>query len=242
MAAGKTAAQTAITEGHMNYEILGKPDFPSVKIMLNEGESVVAESGAMVAHTSGVAIKTEARGGILGAAKRSLLGGESFFVNTFTAEGGPGEIYFSPAVTGDMDVLRLDNQELIMSSGAFVCSSPGVTVDSKWGGFKAMFSGEGLFFLKASGSGELFFSSFGAIHRIDLDGEYIVDTGHIVAFDPAVSYTIERVGGLKSLFLSGEGLVCRFRGHGKLYIQTRNQNSFSAWADQFRRVERSTGD
>ncbi len=223
----------------MKHEILGKPDFPCAKIVLDAGESLIAESGAMVAHSSNVAIKTEAKGGLLQAAKRSLLGGESFFVNTFTAENGPGEIYMTSATTGDLEALTLNNQELILSRGAFVCSSPGVAIDSKWGGFKAMFSGEGLFFLKASGTGEIFFSSFGAIHRVDLSGEYIVDTGHIVAFEPSVTYKIERVGGLKSLFLSGEGLVCRFSGTGKLYIQTRNQNSFTAWANQFRRIETS---
>ena len=225
----------------MNYEILGKPDFPCVKISLAGGESIVAESGAMVAHSANVTIKTAARGGILQAAKRSLLGGESFFVNTFTAENGPGEIYFTSATTGDLEMVTLNGGEMIMSQGAFVCSSPGITVDSKWGGFKALFSGEGLFFLKASGSGELFFSSFGAIHSVDVAGEYIVDTGHIVAFQPSLSFSIEKVGGLKSLFLSGEGLVCRFSGQGKLYIQTRNQNSFTAWANQFRRTESSSG-
>jgi len=223
----------------MNYELPGKPDFPIVKINLAAGESVIAESGAMVAHSAGVAIKTEARGGILQAAKRSLLGGESFFVNTFTAEGGAGEIYFTPATTGDLECVTLNSQEIIMSTGAFVCSSPGVTIDSKWGGFKAMFSGEGLFFLKASGTGELFFSSFGAIHKVQVQGEYIVDTGHIVAFEPSLSFKLEKVGGLKSLFLSGEGLVCRFSGSGTLYVQTRNQNSFAAWANQFRRVQTS---
>lgn len=223
----------------MKYEILGKPDFPCVKINLDAGESMIAESGAMVAHSLNVAIKTEAKGGILQAAKRSILGGESFFVNTFTAESGPGEIYFTPATTGDLEPIRLENRDLIMSRGAFVCSTPGITIDSKWGGFKAMFSGEGLFFLKASGSGDLFFSSFGAIHQVDIAGEYIVDTGHIVAFDPTLTFKIERVGGLKSLFLSGEGLVCRFSGQGRLYIQTRNQNSFTAWADQFRRIQTS---
>ncbi len=102
-----------------------------------------------------------------------------------------------------------------------------------------MFSGEGLFFLKASGTGELFFSSFGAIHKVQVQGEYIVDTGHIVAFEPSLSFKLEKVGGLKSLFLSGEGLVCRFSGSGTLYVQTRNQNSFAAWANQFRRVQTS---
>jgi len=224
----------------MNYEILGKPDFPCVKVQLAAGESIVAESGAMVAMSPTVEIKTEARGGILSSMKRSLLGGESFFVNTFTATGGAGEIYFTSATTGDLEAVDINGQDLIMSKNAFVCSSPGVQIDSKWGGFKGFFSGEGLFFLKASGSGTLFFSSFGAIHKIDMQGEYIVDTGHIVAFDPTLTYNVEKVGGLKSLFLSGEGLVCRFSGLGRLWIQTRNQNSFAAWADQFRRVQQSS--
>ncbi len=224
----------------MKYEIFGKPDFPCVKVNLNAGESIVAESGAMVAMTSNIEIKTEARGGVLASLKRSVLGGESFFVNTFTAQNSPGEIYFTSATTGDLEVIELSGNELVMSKSAFVCASPGVVIDSKWGGFKAFFGGEGLFFLKASGNGTLFFSSFGAIHNIQLQGDYIVDTGHIVAFDPTLSFSIEKVGGLKSLFLSGEGLVCRFSGSGRLWIQTRNQNSFAAWADQFRRIETSS--
>ena len=225
----------------MNYEIIGKPDFPSVKIQLGAGESIVAESGAMVAMSPGVEIKTEARGGVLSSLKRSVLGGESFFINTFTAGGSPGEIYFTSATMGDLEVEELTGQELIMSKNAFVCSTADVQLDSKWGGFKAFFGGEGLFFLKASGTGTLFFSSFGAIHQVRVQGEYIVDTGHIVAFDPSLTFKIEKVGGLKSLFLSGEGLVCRFSGTGRLWIQTRNQNSFAAWANQFRRIQQSTG-
>ncbi len=225
----------------MNYEIIGKPDFPSVKIQLAAGESVVAESGAMVAMSPNVAIKTEARGGVMSSLKRSVLGGESFFINTFTAGGSPGEIYFTSATTGDLEAEELKGQDLIMSKNAFVCSTPDVQIDSKWGGFKSFFGGEGLFFLKASGTGTLFFSSFGAIHQVRVQGEYIVDTGHIVAFDPTLTFKIEKVGGLKSLFLSGEGLVCRFSGSGRLWIQTRNQNSFAAWANQFRRVQQSTG-
>lgn len=224
----------------MKYEILGKPDFPCVKINLNADESIVAESGAMVAMSSNIEIKTEARGGVFQSLKRSVLGGESFFVNTFTAKGSPGEIYLTSSTTGDIEAIELSDNELVMSKSAFVCSSQGVSIDSKWGGFKAFFGGEGLFFLKASGSGTLFFSSFGAIHQMQLQGDYIVDTGHIVAFDPSLSFSIEKVGGLKSLFLSGEGLVCHFRGTGRLWLQTRNQNSFVAWADQFRRVQTSS--
>lgn len=99
-----------------------------------------------------------------------------------------------------------------------------------------------MFFLKVSGTGDLFFSSFGAIRTIDVNGQYVVDTGHIVGFEGTLDYTIQKVGGLKSLFLSGEGLVAVFSGSGKLYIQSRNQNSFVSWANQWRRVEKSSSD
>jgi uncharacterized protein (TIGR00266 family) len=221
----------------MNFELIHKPDFPTVKLQLSPGESIRAESGAMVAMSSGINMDTKAEGGIFASAKRALLSGESFFQNTFTASNAPGEIYLSPGTQGDLEHRAMKGEELILSRGAYIAGHPNLVIDSKWGGFKTMFSGEGLFFLKVSGTGDLFFSSFGAIHTIDLDGEYIVDTGHIVGFESSISYSIEKVGGLKSLFLSGEGLVCRFSGRGKLYIQSRNQNSFAYWAHSWRRVE-----
>ncbi|MFW5771065.1 MAG: TIGR00266 family protein [Spirochaetota bacterium] len=224
----------------MNYDITGRPDFSCLKIELQDGETVMAESGAMVAMSPGIQLQTSARGGIFRSLKRSVLGGESFFINTFTASGGNGQVYFSPPTSGDMCSLEIENRGYILSTGAYVCSTPGIELDSKWGGAKAFFGGEGLFFLKVTGKGMLFFSSFGAIHEIDVQGEYIVDTGHIVAFEESLNYNIEKVGGLKSLFLSGEGLVCRFQGTGKIYLQTRNHNSFAAWANQFRRVKKSS--
>ncbi len=226
----------------MNYDITSRPDFSCIKIELQDGERIMAEAGAMIAMSPAIHIQTSARGGAFGSLKRSFLGGESFFMNTFTAEGASGEIYFSPPTSGDAWSLDIDNHAYILSTGAYICSTPGIELDSKWGGARAFFSGEGLFFLKAAGNGTLFFSSFGAIHEIDVTGEYIVDTGHIVAFEESLQYNIEKVGGLKSLFLSGEGLVCRFTGNGRLYVQTRNQNSFAAWANQFRRVKRSSKD
>ncbi|TGK59983.1 TIGR00266 family protein [Leptospira wolffii] len=224
----------------MKYEILAKPDFPIVKLALDSGESIRAESGAMVAMSPQVKMETKAQGGIFESAKRALLSGESFFQNTFVAEGGTGELFLTSATQGDIEYRKLNNEELILSRGAYVAGSPALQIDSKWGGFKGFFSGEGLFFLKVGGTGDLFFSSFGAIHTVDVDGTYIVDTGHIVGFEAGLDFTITKVGGLKSLFLSGEGLVARFSGKGRLYIQTRNQSAFAAWADAWRRVQRSS--
>ncbi|TGK17497.1 TIGR00266 family protein [Leptospira fluminis] len=224
----------------MKYEILAKPDFPVLKVSLENGESIRAESGAMVAMAPNVKMETKAEGGIFASAKRALLSGESFFQNTFSAEGNGGDLYLTSETQGDLEHRSLNNEELILSRGAYVAGSTGLVIDSKWGGFKGFFSGEGLFFLKVGGTGDLFFSSFGAIHTVDVDGTYIVDTGHIVGFETTLDYHIDRIGGLKSLFLSGEGLVAKFSGKGKLYVQSRNQNSFAAWADGWRRVEKSS--
>ncbi len=223
----------------MKHEIFGKPDFPAVRVLLEAGEKVRAEAGAMVSMTSNMKVETKMQGGFLSAAKRSLLGGESLFTNTFWPEGSTGEIVFAPVMPGDLGHRGMKGESFFMSSGAYVAGSEGVEIDSKWGRAQSFFGGEGLFILKASGTGDLFFSSFGAIHEVDVEGEYICDTGHIIAFEESLTYSITKVGGIKSLFLSGEGIVCHFKGTGKLYIQTRGPTGFAAWANQFRRVERS---
>ncbi|MDH4199860.1 MAG: TIGR00266 family protein [Spirochaetia bacterium] len=221
----------------MKHEIIGKPDFPVVKIYLEHNESILAESGAMVSMTSGITIETRARGGVFSSLKRMVMSGESFFQNKFTATNGSGEIIFAPDTMGDVHFKKMSSEDIILSRGAYIAGSPDLVIDSKWGGFKSMFGGEGILFLKVSGTGALFFSSFGAIDEIDVRGECIIDNGHIVGFEPTLDFTIEKLGGIKSLFLSGEGFVCRFRGSGKLYMQTRNHSSFAAWADGWRKVE-----
>ncbi|MCL0068631.1 TIGR00266 family protein [Thermodesulfovibrionales bacterium] len=214
----------------MEHEIFYRPSFSLLKIKLRADESIQAEAGAMVSMSSAVQIKTQAKGGFLGALKRSALGGESFFLNTFSAPRG-GEILLAPSLPGDISHLGLKGKTVFVQSGSYIASSPAVTIDTKWGGAKTFFSGEGLFLLKLSGEGELFISSFGAIHEIDLKANepYIVDTGHMVAFDESVSYAVKKVGGLKSTLFSGEGLVCELTGPGRILIQTRSEDAFLSW-------------
>ena len=177
----------------------------------------------------------------MAAAKRKLLGGESIFQNTFTAS-APGEtLYFAPAPEGDVEVLELDGSySLMMSSGAFLGSSQGVNLDTQWGGAKGFFSGTGMFLLKADGQGPVFFSCYGGLHPVDVGpGGYICDTSHVVAFTSGLSYNVQRVGGMKSLFFSGEGLVCNFQGQGRLWISTRNPASLASFVHAYRPVQRS---
>ena len=214
----------------MEHDVLYRPSYSLLKIKLRQGEAVSAEAGAMVSMSSSIEIKTAAKGGIFGALKRSVLGGESFFVNTFMAADS-GEVTFAPTLPGDIHALELTGQSFYAQSGAYIASAPDIQVDTKWGGAKTFFSREGLFLLKMTGTGSVFLSSYGAIHEIDLEAgqKYIVDTGHMVAFAEGVGYSVKRVGGLKSTLFSGEGLVCELTGPGKIFIQTRSADAFLAW-------------
>ena len=214
----------------MRHEIKYGPSYALGVISLEAGEKILAETGAMVSMSDSIKIDTGVKGGLLSGLKRSVLGGESFFLNTFSAE-LPGEVTIAPALPGDIVALDLTGQNLLVQSGSFLAATPDINVDTKWGGGKTFFSREGLFLLKCSGSGTIFVSSYGAIHLVELsEGQrYVVDTGHMVAFDESVLYDVGRAGSWKSTLLGAEGLVCKLTGPGRFYLQTRNPESFLEW-------------
>jgi uncharacterized protein (TIGR00266 family) len=214
----------------MQSEIKYAPSYSLAIVTLTAGESIQAEAGSMVSMSPGIEMETKAKGGLLGGLKRSVLGGESFFLNTFNAPNG-GQITMAPSLPGDIQHMQLTGQTMFIQSGSYMASAPNIEIDTKWGGAKTFFSSEGLFLLKATGTGDLFVSSYGAIHEIDLGpGEhYTMDTGHMVAFTDGVGYEVKKVGGWKSTLLSGEGLVVDLTGPGKVYMQTRSPQGFLAW-------------
>ncbi|HDZ36390.1 MAG TPA: TIGR00266 family protein [Thermococcus sp.] len=216
----------------MIYEIIQRPSFSLVEVELEDGEAIKAEPGAMVHMSPNIEVETKT-GGVFKALKRSMLGGESIFVNTFRARGGKGSIGLAPPYMGDIEALELKGT-LYAQSGAFLASSENIDIDTKFGGAKTFFSREGIFLLKLSGEGTVFISSFGGIYKKELRNErFIIDTGHLVAFTEGLDFKIKRVGGLKSTLLSGEGLVAEFHGTGTLYIQTRSVDSFVGWLIPF---------
>jgi uncharacterized protein (TIGR00266 family) len=225
----------------MQYALLQKPDFTMVRVDFNQsGEQMLVESAAMVAKDAAVEMKTQMQGGLLGAAKRKLLGGESIFQNTFTATSSGQRLFLAPGPEGDVEVIEMDGTTpVFLSSGAFLASAPTVQLDTKWSGAKGFFSGAGLFLLMAQGTGPLFFAAYGGIHAVDVGPEgYICDTTHIVGFTGGLQYNVTKVGGLKSLFFSGEGLVCRFTGQGRLWISTRNPSGLVGFLQAFRPAAR----
>jgi uncharacterized protein (TIGR00266 family) len=215
----------------MQVDIRYSPSFAMAVITLPPGVEVRAEAGAMTSMSGGVEIETKAQGGLLMGLKRSVLGGESFFINTFTAPSG-GELTVAPTLPGDIVHMPAgDGGATMVQSGSWLAADPSVQVDTKWGGARTFFSGEGLFLLRCTGGGDMIVSSFGAIERRDLaQGEVLkIDTGHIVAFGEGMSYEVSKVGGWKSTLLSGEGLVATFTGPGTLWLQTRSPADFIGW-------------
>lgn len=210
----------------ISYEIQHNPAYASLILNLEKDRTVLVEASAMAAMDSNLTMKSKVKGGLIRGVKR-MLAGESLFINEFTATRAAGQIYISPGIPGDIQHYYLtSNSALTIQSSGFVASSPTVEIDSKFQGLKGFFSGESLFLLRAIGEGSIWFSSYGAIIEIPVSGEYIVDTGYIVAFEDTLNYNVEVIGGLsfknlKTGILGGEGLVCRFSGEGKLWVQTR---------------------
>lgn len=218
------------------WEIKHQGAFALAVINLQAEQTIAAEAGAMVSMSSNVDLHSEMKGGVFGALKRAV-GGESAFVSTFTANGGPGEVTFAPGAPGDVAGIEMNNQKFMVQSSSYLAGDTSLQVDTKFGGAKSFFGGEGLFVLEVSGSGLLLVSSFGAIHRRTLrPGEsYVVDTGHLVAWEGHMQYNLRKAaksGYLRSM-LSGEGMVAEFSGPGEILIQTRNLAAFAGLLKPF---------
>ena len=215
----------------MDVTIEASPSFAYATVQIPPSGEVHVEAGAMAAFSDGVEVETQARGGFMKGLKRSVLGGESFFINTFKSAGG-GSVSVAPSLPGDMTKVALDGaQALMVQSGSWIASDPAVDVDTKWGGSKTFFSGEGLFLLRCTGQGEVLMSAYGAIlsYTLEPGQSYSLDTGHVVAFDESVTYEVTKAGNWKTSILGGEGLVTRFTGPGRLWLQTRSPNDFIEW-------------
>ena len=205
-----------------------RPAHSLAKVSLAPNESIVAESGAMVGMSTNVNMQTQASGGLMGGLKR-LFGGESFFRNTFTAQGGPGEVLFAQALCGDMVALEMTPAGYFIQNSAYIASTPAVNIETQSGGFRGFFSGAGIFILKATAQqpGQVLVGAFGGIQELQCQDNMVIDTGHLVAWDATLSYSVGKSGaGWIASWLSGEGLVCHFSGQGRIWIQSRNAGEY----------------
>jgi len=224
---------TELGELELEYEIKYKPSYSMLVVHLEPDEYVTAEAGAMTYMEPSIDVKTRKRErSLLGTLGLTLLGRQSFFVNDYRAEKGPGEVAFVSAPVGDIETLEVKpNQGYIIQSASYIASTQKVDLDMKWQGFTKGLFGQGLFMIKVSGEGKLFINTFGAIdkHTLDAGKTLIVDNFHLVAFSDTCDYEVRKFGGLKSTILGGEGLVTEIRGPGDVYIQTKNLREFVDW-------------
>jgi len=229
----------------MQIELESRPSYGLAVVQLEQGEEITAESGSMVAMSDQLDVDTTfngtGSGGIVSFLQAALVGlarkflaGETMFVNVFRARSPGQKVLLAPAMVGDVVQVTLDGQrEVTVQAGSYLASTKGVKEDLIWGGFSMLFSREGAFFLKCSGQGELLINSYGAIEKIEVDGSYRVDTGHVVAFEGGLRYQIRKAGGWATAVFSGEGLVLEFTGKGTIWLQTRNVGALVGWLTPF---------
>ena len=214
----------------MKVEIKGQPAFSYLEAMLEPGESVVAESDAMSSMSTGLAMKTRLNGGLIGGLLRKYLGGESLFINEFSNPGAdPMALHLVQGYPGDIRCVRLDGDSLYLQPGAFIAAEPGVKLKLKWAGLASFIGKEGLFRLEVTGQGQCWYGAYGALIERELDGETIVDTAHLVAYEPGITLKARLPGGILASIFGGEGLVTQLSGKGRYVIQTRSIASLASW-------------
>lgn len=224
----------------MKIEVEARPSYGLAVVTLDKGEAIVAESGSMVAMSDKLSVETQFNGvgagglidwlqaAFVGLVRR-FLAGETLFVNKFKAKEDGQQVLLAPSLVGDVVVESTRDAPITVQATSYLGSTPNIKVDLIWGGFSMLFGGEGAFFLRCKGDGDVLINAYGAIEKRAIDGKYVVDSGHVVAFEGKLKYKVKRVGGWKSTFLSGEGLVLEFEGQGTLWLQTRNLGAFLGW-------------
>ena len=217
----------------MEITVRHAPSFSVGRCAMAGGEILRVESGAMMATSDGVGIESGMQGGLMKSLRRGVLGGESFFITTYTAPDGGGWVDVAAHLPGDMTTVRVHDQPVFVQRGSYIASEEGVELDTKWGGFKTLFGGEGGFLLRATGQGTVVLGCYGALDRVRLAaGERItVDSGHMVAFDEGVTFRLRRAAEGRTIqsMKSGEGFVFDFDGPGEVMVQSRNPDALVQW-------------
>ena len=224
------------------FQVEHAPAYGMLRMQLARDQTMLVEAGAMAAMDANIEMKSKMRGGLMKGLGR-MLSGESLFISEFTARSRPGMLFISPGVPGDIRHYRISSgTALMVQSAGFIACDPSVEIDTQFQGLKGFFSGESLFLIRATGNGDFWFGSYGAILEVPVQGEYVVDTGYIVAFEDTLNFNVELISGLsfsglRTGIFGGDGLVCRFRGQGRLWIQTRHLSALMNFLYPFRPVK-----
>lgn len=219
----------------MNFRIEHRPEFAWLTVEVPENKLLFVEASSMASMSTNMKMTARFKGGF-----RRFLSGESLFLSEFKSQGGSGEVTIAPGPFGDVSHVHLNNETIYLSSSSYVAHTEGLKYETKFQKFSSgLLSGAGWFLVKMSGQGDVWFNGYGAIVEINVEDEMLIDNGHLVAFTEGLDYEMVKVGNYKSLFFSGEGFVCKFRGKGKVFVQSKKPSALVAWADKFRRVQKN---
>ena len=218
-----------VTQPGLTAELRGGPAFAHIHVRLRPGATVIAESGAMASMSGGVHSRAEFNGGAVNALLLRFFAKESLFVNHYSVASGEGEVVLTQATPGDIMAATLDGQELCITKGSFIACTDGVRIGVAFAGLHSWFAGEGLFRIRATGRGTVWFGGYGSLERRSLDTPLIVDTGHLVAYSPGLTMETKLSGGLFSSLFGGEGFVLKISGAGTVYLQSRSLGGLAGW-------------
>lgn len=218
----------------METDVRNRPSFAAIFATLGPGDVLTAESGAMASMDSAIKIRTKFNGGFFKGLARKLFGKESLFVNEFRCDDSAenAQVVLTQSTPGDILCVDLKGESLFITAGSYIASGPGVKLTLGWAGFRSWFAREGLFRLKVRGEGQVWLGGYGGCMSKTVDDEYVVDTEHLLAYEPSVKLRVGLSGGIFSSFFSGEGFVSRMQGSGKIYIQTRGMGGLASWTNR----------
>ena len=217
----------------MKSEIKGRPAFAYIEVELDPNDMITAESDAMSSMSDEITLATRTNGGFFKGLIKKFFAKESLFVNDFSNQTSTAQtLTLVQATPGDIMSKELKNETYYLQPGAYIASTPGVDFKVKWAGFTSWFAGEGLFRIGVHGTGTVWYGAYGGLIEKEIDGELIVDTNHLVAYEPHMKLKLQLSGSLFSSFFGGEGWVTRVEGKGKVIIQTRSLNGLIEWTNR----------
>lgn len=215
---------------------------PFLHVSLEAGESISCESGAMVMMEANLDLTGQMQGGFLSALTRRLVNGESFFQQHIKATRGKGDCLLAPTLPGSLHILDVGKTQYNISDGAYLAATSGVNITARMQNLgTALFGGTGGFFIgQTSGEGQVVVNGLGSIFALDVSPEQpvTIDNAHVIAWDNRLHYDISAstqdnnrgmIGQLVNSVTSGEMVVLKFTGHGKVLLCSRNAASFRAW-------------
>jgi uncharacterized protein (TIGR00266 family) len=210
--------------------ISGAKSFSYLLVDIPPGSTLVTEPGAMASMDDGLELSVSLNGGFIGAILLRIFGSESIFINRFVNSSQQlKRLYLTQTTPGEIVCERISGESFYIQPGSFIASTQGVSFRLKWAGISSWLAREGLFRLQVNGQGLLWFGSYGAVVEKEINGRYIVDSGHLLSYPPTVQLKAKLAGGIFSSLFGGEGLVLELSGHGKVRLQTRSLPGLASW-------------